>query len=657
MLMFQLYPKFLKGNISILIKAMTEALGLRAPSIEHIEQQHRIVMQQHSPSTSQEPKQRLDDTARRYYFSKSRELVAAQAKTLSFLTFLLRGFVNELKPYEERLASNVVAIMSTCPRELLSTRKELLVATRHLLHSDHFKNGFFKHVDSLLDETILIGWSSKHPHRHRHLCFHNPEQTVLRPLGYAVLSELVHNARHTSVLGLGQISRIVTIFSRVLHDASLPMSTQYTAVKTLLSVLDSVFSNKDRNPQLGRDLLVRIFGTFVEKLSAIEANDKESTCSSKYPSTLETTKNESLKDKKSMIRIIVVGAKTLIWYMNNYRLQREKERIENTPPPRAGVNNDEVYSGMSKITHSEHALIDRYIVLGIPCMTILKRTSSDVTMTTSGERPGNEQFRDTLTYFAAAFTTLDGHDLRRILGKRMNVLVDAVKDDPAAIIVPRHLLGANPTTSFEFCSMMLNYLVDRMDNMVLARNGNICFVSVSSDSHDNNNATTNRLQALENRRIEKESESEDAIKTTSHAYLQLFERILKSLSSYPENERALRPHLKRIVSTCLRSSLEKSDVKADNYCMLLRYVFRSISAGKFEESYRELLPLIPIVLNGLFRVLTSTEDTTLRHTLIELVLTIPARLSSLLPHMNLLLRVIILALQSNSDDLVNLGYV
>ena len=122
-----------------------------------------------------------------------------------------------------------------------------------------------------------------------------------------------------------------------------------------------------------------------------------------------------------------------------------------------------------------------------------------------------------------------------------------------------------------------------------------------------------------------------------------------------ENERALRPHLKKIVSTCLRCSLEKVDVKADNYCMLLRYVFRSISAGKFEDSYRELLPLIPAVLNGLFRVLSSTDDTTLRHTLIELVLTIPARLSSLLPHMNLLLLVIVLALKSNSDDLVNLG--
>jgi hypothetical protein len=57
----------------------------------------------------------------------------------------------------------------------------------------------------------------------------------------------------------------------------------------------------------------------------------------------------------------------------------------------------------------------------------------------------------------------------------------------------------------------------------------------------------------------------------------------------------------------------------------------------------------------LFRVLRATDDLVLRHTIIELLLTIPARLSSLLPHMNLLLRVIIRALESYSGDLVNLG--
>eukprot|EP00536_Pseudo-nitzschia_multiseries_P000672 jgi/Psemu1/233891/estExt_Genewise1.C_80142 len=660
MLMFQLYPKFLKGNISTLIKAMTEALSLRAPAIEFIEQQRAQQLTTNTNSSDQR-QLRLNDATKRLYFSRSRELVAAQAKTLSFLTYLLRNFVNELKPYEDRLASNVIAIMSTCPRDLLSTRKELLVATRHLLHSDHFKNGFFRHVDSLLEERILFGWSAKHQHRHRYLCDHNSEHTVLRPLGYAVLSELVHNARNTPVLNLFQISRIVTIFSRVLHDATLPMSTQYTAVKTLLSVLDSIFYNKDRNPQLGRDLMVRIFRTVVEKLSTLHtAIDTEpvATCNKSdadaYPSALEP-KHEPLKDKKSMVQIIVVGSKTLIWYINNYRVQRERDIIENIHLPRTGLNNEEVHSGLSKITNSEHALIDQYIVLGMESIKLLKGKNQGEPDTRTGasaitgERQPTDQFRDTLTYFAAAFAALDGCDLRRVLGRRLDVLVEAVKDDPAAIIVPRHLLSVNPATSLAFCSMMLNFLVDRMDHLVLQKAENICFLSPSAENE------TNRMRAFEKQMREKDNLKKEDIEKTSNAHLQLFERILKSLSAYPGNERALRPHLKRIVSTCLRSSLEKSDVKADNYCMLLRYVFRSISAGKFEESYRELLPLIPNVLNGLFRVLSSTEDTTLRHTLIELVLTIPARLSSLLPHMNLLLRIIVLALKSNSDDLVNLG--
>ena len=89
--------------------------------------------------------------------------------------------------------------------------------------------------------------------------------------------------------------------------------------------------------------------------------------------------------------------------------------------------------------------------------------------------------------------------------------------------------------------------------------------------------------------------------------------------------------------------------------MLLRYVFRSISAGKFEESYKELLPLIPTVLNGLYKTICASVELPVRHTAIELCLTIPARLSSLLPHMNLLLRVIVMALVSDVGDLVNLG--
>ena len=649
MLMFQLYPKFLRSNIPVLINVMMEALALRAPALQSITQES----------------QKLDAHGQRLYFSRSRELVAAQAKTLSFLTYLLRGFSNDLKPYEDRLASNVVALMSTCPREFVSTRKELLVATRHLLNSD-FRNGFFRHVDALLDERVLIG------SHHRY-----SEQTILRPLGYTTFSDLVHHVR--SMLTMAQMSRVVSMFSRVLHDSSmtLPMSTQYTAVRTLLSIVDIVFHNKERDPQIGRDILVRILKTLVDKLSALKTykicveqdvdgktdkGDASGNLSAKQGDKKDqnifgfqqldvvanTGANESLKDLKSMVRAIIVGHKTLIWYINNYRANRDKEKIDSIPP-RPGTN-EEVASAMLKITHSEHALIDRYIVLAFPCMKHLKDDSSiDIGKQRASS---SDQYRDALTYFAAAFTTLDGHDLRRTLGRRLDLLVDAIMDDPIAIVVPRHLLGANSNTSREFCTMLLDFLVERIDELFISRPKDIYFVPSRSkcDIHE-----VDRLKEYSLVLNDPLDGKDELKKRRSSAYLQLFERVFKSLSTFPDNEKALRPHLKTLVSSCLRSSMEKSDFQMDNHCMLLRYIFRSISAGKFEESYKELLPLIPTVLNGLFRILQSTDDESLGNIITELLLTIPARLSSLLPHMNLLLRVITRALESTSGDLVNLG--
>jgi transformation/transcription domain-associated protein len=84
-------------------------------------------------------------------------------------------------------------------------------------------------------------------------------------------------------------------------------------------------------------------------------------------------------------------------------------------------------------------------------------------------------------------------------------------------------------------------------------------------------------------------------------------------------------------------------------------MFRAIAGGKYEDSYKEILPLLPTLLNGLYRIFISTDHSILRQVIIGLCLTIPARLSSLLPHLSLLLRIIVPALQSDDGDLINLG--
>jgi transformation/transcription domain-associated protein len=302
-----------------------------------------------------------------------------------------------------------------------------------------------------------------------------------------------------------------------------------------------------------------------------------------------------------------------------------------------------------QITETETSLIDRYCVHAFPAISLIcDRFGSP----RSGEKPLAELHRDALTYFAAAFTPVDGYTLRRTLGKHLDLLVNAIIDDAAFLVIPRHLLGSNASTSLEFCGLLLDYLVSHVHQLNINISDDIVFYNEEEDP------ALGKVKSVEDILFEREQrpmQGPDYLERRSTTLLQLFERVLKSLSTYSENESVLRKHLRFLVSTCLKLTMEKPGDEPDNYFMLLWYLFRSISAGKFEESYKELLPLIPTVLNGLYRTISICKSSALRSTAIELCLTIPARLSSLLPHMNLLIRVIIPALDSDVGELINLG--
>lgn len=615
MLMFQLYPSFLQPNVNRIIKVMLDALGLKAPSLS---------------SVLSDP----DRNVKRLYSTRRRELVVAQAKTLSFVTMLLKSFTPQLAPYKDRLAQNVVDLFKSCPNESIGTRKELMAATRHLFNSE-LKSAFLRHVDVLLDERLFLG------QHHRHYM-----STLLRTMGYQTLSELVQHVR--GQLTMPQATRIVGTFARVLHDR-LPIASQYAAVRTLLSLGDVIYRNKDGNPQMGRDLLLRILTSLASKLEGIIGQEDD--WKSKAESD-DFNDAEAVRDAQTLIRLILVGSKNMVNFLADYRNQREKVSREAAMPPPG--SNEEVSSAYHKLTQTEVKLLNRYLLAAIPGLAVMRLPShhsvapSPTSSSSSRDTKVSDQYRDALTYFAATFANLDGHNLRRTIGRHLGLLVDAIIDDPIVMIVPRHLLAVNATTSFEFCAILVPYLMGRLGELgTSVQQPGVTFVDpFDCDVDDCRGILLSRSQS------ETPSKRERDI---SHALLQLFERVLKSLASYPDNEILVRRHLRAIVSRCLSSCLENTAAWPDDYCMLLRFVFRSISAGKFEESYRELLPLIPTVLNGLYRIIVVSEDILLRHTAMELCLTIPARLSSLLPHMNLLLRVIIPALDSGSGDLVNLG--
>jgi len=53
-----------------------------------------------------------------------------------------------------------VNLLKSCPSESLNTRKELLVATRHILATD-FRNGFFTQIDTLLMTSVRVSLQEK----------------------------------------------------------------------------------------------------------------------------------------------------------------------------------------------------------------------------------------------------------------------------------------------------------------------------------------------------------------------------------------------------------------------------------------------------------------------------------------------------------------
>lgn len=84
------------------------------------------------------------------------DFIVAQVKTMSFLAYILRSYTAVLRPFQSQIPDFVLRLLRECPPESSATRKELLVATRHILSTD-FRSPFVPNIDLLLNEKVLIG--------------------------------------------------------------------------------------------------------------------------------------------------------------------------------------------------------------------------------------------------------------------------------------------------------------------------------------------------------------------------------------------------------------------------------------------------------------------------------------------------------------------
>ncbi|EMD40733.1 hypothetical protein CERSUDRAFT_111311 [Gelatoporia subvermispora B] len=136
--------------------------------------------------------------------------------------------------------------------------------------------------------------------------------------------------------------------------------------------------------------------------------------------------------------------------------------------------------------------------------------------------------------------------------------------------------------------------------------------------------------------------------------IRLFKMTFSAVTLFPSmNEPILASHLGKLIMDCF--PLASSASKPTNYLHLLRGLFRAIGggAGRYELLYKEVLPLLPDMLECLNRQLLASNGST-RDMIVELCLTVPLRLTHLLPYLTYLMQPLALALRG-SPELVSQG--
>jgi hypothetical protein len=612
------------------------------------------------------------------------------------------------------------AIGSTCSaqnlhyqRYAIQLRKELMVNTRHML-STKYRRGFYRHVDAMLDERLLIGSNNARLSgrgvggaaaavamlgggldlggdgenfigRGGDCKVNNildgttgggggaigydtatataeAETTFasLQPLGYIILAEFITQIR--TKLTPAQLSRTIRIFSRLLHcdlttgffhvpriitQSELPNLTfpysdmQIAAAKLLMHLPEIIFHNRDPNPQVGRDLLFRILRSCVHKLEVLSAwipcllNDVaeskigiqkedrdeqeggDGTDAASSPSPLTIILNLQL-----LLRPIIHGMKTLFWCISSYSHQREKERQrsslageEQFPFPshyallgsskhdNSKFFNEELNSGMTKMTMGERELVEDFIRAGIPCLRIFRinvRWSSSTSSVDNEKRKMNPGHREILESFAVSFTSLESYNFRVVIANNLPFLLHQMDIEEDNIAMFSHLLvTTGKAVSYEFVEVILGYLMVNVGGLCEYEKKAISSTSSSSsttisDSQEDGNVRRRPTNTRAN------SPPPPVLTKRAQNLSKLFQLAFSSLIKYPRNENAFLPHLQNLVKECVQRSMEESPsqsmmggvCRGDHegeidliwpgpYIDTLRTLFRTIS-GKFD---------------------------------------------------------------------------
>jgi transformation/transcription domain-associated protein len=555
------------------------------------------------------------------------EFITAQVKTMGFLAYLLRQYSQQLSDFLPTLPEIVVRLLKDCPREKSSARKELLVAIRHTINYN-FRKIFLPKIEELLEERILIGDGLT-------------VYETMRPLAYSMLADLIHHVRDH--LNPNQIRKTVEVYTKNLQDNFPGTSFQTMSAKLLLNMAECIA--KMPNKADARHYLIMLLNAIGDKFAAMncqyENNVKLSKLYAKQmaESVQETyladkdlppdwdevdifsavpikTSNprdrgaDPVMDNKFLFKNLMNGLKNTFYQLKTCSVGPAIDP-QNAPAHWQDVSSSFTAEEVKVIVKlfREGAYVFRYYEIEKPViesqyMSPVEYMANFYMVSSSKEE------KELLETFATVFHSIDPATFHEVFQQEIPRLYEMIFEHTGLLHLPQFFL-ASEATSPSFCGMLLRFLMDRID----------------------------------------EVGSADVKK--SSILLRLFKLAFMAVTLFAsQNEQVLLPHVVDIVTKSIELSTKAEEPM--NYFLLLRSLFRSIGGGKFEHLYKQILPLLEMLLDVLNNLLMAARKPAERDLYVELCLTVPARLSNLLPHLSFLMRPLVVALRAG-NDLANQG--
>ena len=207
---------------------------------------------------------------------------AAQVKAVSFIAFQQRQLQDHLRPHAQALAAAISRLLIGCP-EAVGVRKELLVATRHVLSSPHgadVRAALLSpvHVATLLDEDIILGPSLT-------------GQEAMRMLGMQLMSEVAAHLETPAPpalaspaaappaprepLSAAQLAVIVRRYAACLRDPGAGAYSHSLVCRMLMTTVEFLYAPRRRHAAdettrvAAFDLLTEVHSVLVARVTAL----------------------------------------------------------------------------------------------------------------------------------------------------------------------------------------------------------------------------------------------------------------------------------------------------------------------------------------------------------------------------------------------------